>query len=75
MWIPPKRRGVSVRDVIFDEEELWDGKPITHTDKNTREMDKIIERIEVQSGAMEMEDIQLGEDLEVQSTPARTWPV
>ncbi len=28
MWVPYKKRVVSVRDVIFNEDKVWDGMPL-----------------------------------------------
>ncbi len=28
IWVPNKKRVVSVRDVIFNEDEVWDGMPL-----------------------------------------------
>lgn len=57
---------VSVRDVIFDEDEVWDGKPIKCTPDEIRGLDEAIAVIQVpESEVKETEDIQLGEDLEL----------
>ena len=64
-WVPHKKKVVSVRDVIFNEEEVWDGKPIQRTPDEIKEMDEAIEVIQLpESEIMETEDIQLGEDPE-----------
>ena len=66
VWIPIKKKVVSIRDVIFDEDTLWDEKPIAYFDDDIKELDKAIDHIEIpESGAKEIEDIQLVEDVEV----------
>ena len=60
---------VSVRDVIFDEYNIWNGKPIPYSDNDIKELDEAIVHIEIpESEALEMEDIQLVEDSEVDET-------
>ena len=69
VWIPIKKKVVSVRDVIFDEDTIWDGKPIPYSDDDIKELDEAIVHIEIpESEALEMEDIQLVEDSEVDET-------
>ena len=74
VWIPIKKKVVSVRDVIFDEDTIWDGKPIPYTSDNIKELDNAIVRIEIpESEVLEMEDIQLIKDFEVNEiTPTIT---
>ena len=57
---------VSVRDVIFNEDEIWDGMPLQRTTDEIKELDGAIQFIEL-TQADELEDIQLSEDLEVKS--------
>ena len=67
VWIPHKKKVISVRDIIFDEDEYWDGKRIQYSSNDIKELDDAIEVIEVPQSE-EMEDLQLGEDLEIDST-------
>ena len=66
MWIPIKKKVVSLQDVIFKEDIVWDGKPIAYSDDDIKELDKAIVYIEIpKSKAKEMEDIQLVKDVKV----------
>ena len=58
---------VSVRDVIVDEDEVWNGKRIQYSSEDIKELDEAIEIVEVPQ-AEEMEDLQLGEDPEILMT-------
>ena len=68
--MPHKKRVVSVRDVIFNEDEVWDGMPLQRTAEEIKELDEAIQVIELPQ-ADELEDIQLSEDLEVESKITR----
>lgn len=58
---------VSVRDVIFNEDEIWDREPIQYTADKIKKLNETIEIVQVpESGILETEDIQLGEDLDVE---------
>ena len=70
IWVPNKKRVVSVRDVIFNEDEVWDGMPLQRTAEEIKELDEAIQVIELPQ-ADELEDIQLSEDLEVESEITR----
>lgn len=59
-----------MRDVIFDEDERWDGKKIQFSLGEIKELDEAVESVEVPL-LEEMEDLQLGEDPEVESTIIR----
>ncbi len=61
---------VSVRDVIFNEDEVWDRMPLQRTADEIKELDEAIQVIELLQ-ADELEDIQLSEDLEVESEITR----
>ena len=63
VWVPLKKKVVSVRDVIFDEDEVWDGAPLKLTANDIRELNDAIEIVELPQ-TDELEDIQLNEDLE-----------
>lgn len=66
VWIPHKKKVVSVRDVIFNEDEVWDGEPIQYTADKIKKLDEAIEIVQVpESDVLGTEDIQLGEDLDV----------
>ena len=70
VWVPHKKV-VSVRDVIFNEDEVWNGEPIQYTAEKMKRLDDAIEVIQVPES--ETEDIQLSEDLEeVESVSAIT---
>ena len=47
IWVPHKKRVVSVRDVIFNEDEVWDGMPLQRTDDKIKEMDEAIQVIQL----------------------------
>ncbi len=64
--MPYKKRVVSVGDVIFNENEIWDSVPHQRTADKIKELDEAIQVIELPK-ADELEDIQLNEDLEVES--------
>lgn len=70
IWVPHKNKVVSVRDVIFNEDEVWDGMPLQRTADEIKELDEAIQIIELPQ-ADELEDIQLSEDLEVESEITR----
>ncbi|MCJ1263486.1 hypothetical protein MMC22_003356 [Lobaria immixta] len=59
VWIPHKKV-ISVRDVIFDEDECWVGKSIQFSINEIKELDVAIEIVEVPQSE-EMEDLQRGE--------------
>ncbi len=64
--MPHKKRVVSVRDVIFNKDEVWEGVPLQRTDNKIKELDEAIQVIELPQ-ADELENIQLNGDLEVES--------
>ena len=51
VWIPHKKKVISARDVLFDEDEFYDGKPIRFSAELINEFDEVIEKIEVQPDA------------------------
>jgi hypothetical protein len=61
IWIPHKKKVISARDVLFDEEEFYDGKPIRFTDILISNLDEAIEKVSVTPDP-NLEDIQLRED-------------
>ncbi len=61
---------VSVRDVIFNEDEVWDGLPLQRTADEIKELDEAIQVIDPRQ-ADQLEDIPLSEDLEVESEITR----
>lgn len=66
VWIPIKEKVVLVREIIFDKDEVWDGKPIPYSDNDIRELDKAIKYIKVpELEVNKMENIQLGKDSEI----------
>lgn len=62
VWVPHKKKIVSVRDVIFDEDEVWDGAPLQRMAKDIKQLDDAIELVELPQ-TDKLEDIQLNEDL------------
>lgn len=72
VWISLKKKVVSIRDIIFDEDTIWDKKLIAYSDDDIKESDKaIVLTIEIpESEAKEIEDIQLVKNAIVdESTP------
>ena len=67
IWVPHKKKVIAARDVIFDEKEVWDGRPLQRTPVDIQELDEAIEVVEVEQ-AEETEDIQLAEDSELDLT-------
>ncbi len=63
--MPHKKRVVSVRDVIFHKDEVWDGMPIQCTVDEIKEFYEAIQVI-VLPQVGKSEDIQLSQDLEVE---------
>ncbi len=61
---------ISVKDVIFNEDEVWDGVPLQRTANKIKELDQAIQVIEL-AQADELEDIQLNEDQKVKSKITR----
>ncbi len=57
---------VSVRDVIFNEDEVWEGMPLQRPDDKIKELDEVIQVIELPQ-ADKLRNIQLSEDLKVKS--------
>lgn len=75
VWISLKKKVVSIRDIIFDEDTIWDKKLIAYSDDDIKESDKaIVLTIEIpESEAKEIEDIQLVKNAIVdESTPTIT---
>ena len=70
IWVPYKKRVISVRDIIFNKDEVWDGIPLQGTADKIKELDEAIQVIELPQSD-ELEDIQLSEDLEVESEITR----
>ena len=70
IWVPHKKKVVSVRDVIFNEDEIWDGMPLQHTINKIKKLDEAIQVIELPQ-INELEDIQLSKDLEDESEITR----
>ncbi len=66
IWMPDKKRVVLVRDVICKEDEIWVRVPLQCTINKIKELYEAIQVIELPQ-ADELEDIQLSEDLEVES--------
>ncbi len=69
-WVPYKERVVSVRDVIFNEDEVWDGDPLQRTADEIKQLDEA-NQVTLLPQVDKLEDIQLIEDLEVKSEITR----
>jgi hypothetical protein len=61
IWIPHKKKVISVRDVLFDEEERYDGKLIRFTDTLINKLDEAITKVAVTPNK-DLNDVQLRED-------------
>jgi hypothetical protein len=61
IWIPHKKKVISARDVLFDKEEFYDGKPIRFSDILINKLDEAIEEVSITPDP-NLEDIQLRED-------------
>jgi hypothetical protein len=61
IWIPHKKKVISARDVLFDEEEFYDEKPIWFTDILISELDKAIAKVAIPLNR-DLDDVQLRED-------------
>ena len=68
IWIPHKRKVISARDVIFNEDEVWDQKPIRFSPDEIQELNDAVEVVEVPQ-TEDQEDIQLAKDLEADPNP------
>ena len=68
--MPHKKRVILVRDVIFNEDEAWDGLPFQLTADEIKELNEAIQVIKLLQ-VDKLEDIQLVEDLEVTSEITR----
>lgn len=60
-----------MRDIIFDEDEVWDGRRIQYTVEDIKELDNAIEIVEMPQSE-EMLDIRLAEDQGIDSTASIT---
>ena len=60
--------------MIFNENTIWDRKPIAYSDDDIKELDEVIVHIEISKLKVEeMKDIQLVEDIKAdESTPIIT---
>ena len=63
IWIPHKRKVISARDVIFNKDEVWDGRPVRLSPAEIQELNEAVEVVEVPQ-ADEQEDIQLAKNLD-----------
>ena len=61
IWIPHKGKVISARDVIFNEDKVWDQRPICLTPNEIQELDNAVEVVEVPQ-ADDQKKIQLAED-------------
>ena len=68
IWISHKKNVISARDVIFNEDKVWDKSPIRLTLAEIQELDNAVEVVEVPQ-TEDQKDIQLAKDLEADSNP------
>jgi hypothetical protein len=61
VWIPHKKKVISTRDVIFDEEQFFDGKPMRLTKELMTALDEAVELVELPPET-DQENIQLRPD-------------
>ena len=61
VWIPHKKKVISTRDVIFDEEQFFDGKPMRLTNELMTALDEAVELVELPPET-DQENIQLRPD-------------
>src|SRR5438045_1284608 len=61
VWIPHKKKVISARDVLFNEDEFYDGKPIWLTAELISELDEAVKQVSVPPD-MNQEDLQLRQD-------------
>jgi hypothetical protein len=61
IWIPHKKKVILARDILFDEEEFYGGKPVRFTDILISNLDEAIEEVSVTPNP-NLEDIQLRKD-------------
>jgi hypothetical protein len=61
IWIPHKKKVIWARDVLFDEEEFYDGKLIQFTDILISELDEAIAKVAIPPNR-DLDDVQLKED-------------
>ena len=66
IWVQHKKKVVSVRDIIFNKDKVWDGMPFQHTTNKIKKLNKAIQVIKLLQ-IDKLEDIQLSEDLKVES--------
>ena len=62
VWVLHKKKLVSVQDVIFNKDEIWNKESIQYTANKIKKIDDAIKIVKVLK--LEAEDIQLDEDLE-----------
>ena len=60
IWIPHKKKVISARDILFDEEDFYDGKPIRFTDTLISELDEAIAKVVIPPNR-DLDDVQLRE--------------
>lgn len=63
---------ISIRDIIFDEDEYQDRKQIQYSSNNIKDFDDAIEVIKIPQSE-EIKDFQLGKDLKIDLTFSITF--
>jgi len=61
VWIPHKKKVILARDILFNEDKFYDGKPIQLTAELISELDEAVERVGVPPD-VNQEDLQLRQD-------------
>ena len=74
IWVPHKRKVISARDVIFNENEFFDGKPTRLTQELMDTLDEAVELVEV-TPSPEHEDIQLLPDAKIENFDSEEAPI
>ena len=45
VWVPHKKKIVSVQDIIFDKDKVWDDKPIQYNTEKIKKLDNAIKMV------------------------------
>ena len=55
---------ISTRDILFNKDEFYDGKPIQFTETLISELDKVIAKVAIAPN-QDLDDVQLREDSDI----------
>lgn len=61
MWISHKKKVISIQDVIFNKDKVWDGMPIQCTPDEIKVIDEAIKVVQLPE--MKIENVQLDKDM------------